>query len=46
MRNKHVFKRRVVCRCPNVNCGDTFMKTITVEFVTNQRGDVIEQKIN
>ncbi|GAF90281.1 unnamed protein product [marine sediment metagenome] len=45
MRNKHVFKEKVLCRCPKESCGDTFYKTVTVEYVTNQRGDVIEHKI-
>ena len=45
MRNNHVFKRRVKCRCTELNCGNEFMKTVTVEYVTNQRGDVIEHKI-
>ena len=45
MRNKHIFKEKVLCHCPKDNCGCSFDKTITVEYVTNQRGDVIEHKI-
>lgn len=45
MRNKHSFKERIACKCLKEACGDTFYKTVKVEFVTNQRGDVIEHKI-
>lgn len=43
MRNNHKFKSKVDCRCPK--CGNKFWKNITVEYVTSQRGDVIESKI-
>jgi hypothetical protein len=45
MRNKHVFSAVKTFRCPYENCGKEFEKTITVEYVTNERGDVIEQRI-
>ena len=41
MRNKHTFKGRVALRCPMQACGHEFHRTVTVEYVTNQRGDVI-----
>jgi len=44
MKNKHVFEIKTEMRCPYENCGKTFNKTITVEYETNQRGDVISQK--
>ncbi|GAH61694.1 unnamed protein product [marine sediment metagenome] len=43
MRNKHTFKEGTECNCPK--CGLSFYKTITIEYVTNQRGDVIEHRI-
>ena len=45
MRNKHIFKEEIECRCPKQACGDTFYKTTTVEYTTNQRGDVIEHRV-
>lgn len=45
MRNKHKFSAVKTFRCPFENCGKEFEKTITVEYVTNERGDVIEQRI-
>lgn len=42
MRNKHVFKGLVEVRCPKDSCGEKFHKKVTVTYVTNQRGDVIE----
>ncbi len=45
MRNNHRFKTIVPCRCPFEECGKTFDKAITVEYVTNQRGDVIEHTV-
>ena len=46
MRNKHDFKGTVECRCPMKACGSLFNKTITVKYVTNQRGDVIEHRVS
>lgn len=43
MRNYHSFKSKVDCRCPK--CGEEFVKTVVAEYVTNQRGDVIESII-
>jgi len=43
MRNKHTFKEEKKSKCPK--CGLSFYKAITVEFVTNHRGDVIEHRI-
>lgn len=45
MRNKHKFSAVKIFRCPYENCGKEFEKTITIEYVTNQKGDVIEHKI-
>ena len=45
MKNKHVFEIKVLCRCPYRDCGKTFEKRIKVQYITNQRGDVIEQKV-
>lgn len=45
MRNKHSFKQELEIKCPFDNCGKTFFKTVTIEYVTNQRGDVIEKRI-
>lgn len=45
MRNKHRFKEKIRVRCPKESCGEKFYKTITVEYVTNQRGDVIDHRI-
>lgn len=44
MRNKHTFQIKSEIRCPFESCGKIFRKTITVEYETNQRGDVISQK--
>jgi len=43
MRNKHVFKEEIECKCPK--CGSDFYKKVTVEYETNQRGDVIKHTI-
>lgn len=45
MRNKHKFKMVKEFKCPYNDCGKTFTITITVEYITNQRGDVIKQRI-
>jgi len=45
MRNKHRFKHRLHCKCPNDDCGRSFEKVVTVVYVTNQKGDVIEHKV-
>ncbi len=43
MRNKHKFEDEAYCRCPK--CGEKFPKRFTVEYETNQKGDVIKHKI-
>ncbi len=43
MRNKYTFKEKIKSKCPK--CGLSFYDKITVEFVTNHRGDIIEHKI-
>lgn len=45
MRNKHKFKNNVPCKCPYGDCGKEFDKSVTVEYITNQRGDVIEYRV-
>ena len=45
MRNKHVFEVKISCKCPYRDCGRIFDKKIEIEYVTNQRGDVIEHRI-
>ncbi len=45
MNNNHEFKSRIEIRCPFEGCGKTFNKTITVQYVTNQKGDIIEHRI-
>lgn len=45
MRNKHTFKDEIPCKCPFDSCGKEFQKTVTVQYITNQKGDVIEHKI-
>jgi hypothetical protein len=45
VRNKHKFNNKVSCKCPYDSCGQTFDKVVTVEYVTNQRGDVIEHRV-
>ena len=45
MRNKHRFKHNITCKCPHADCGRFFGKVITVVYVTNQKGDVIEHKV-
>jgi len=45
MRNKHRFTHRIRCRCSNAGCGRFFEKVVTVVYVTNQKGDVIEHKV-
>jgi len=45
MKNKHEFEAEVELRCPFQACGKTFTRKIHIEYVTNQRGDVISQKI-
>lgn len=45
MRNIHIFKNNITCVCPNKDCGKDFTKTITVEYETNQKGDVIGHRI-
>ena len=43
MRKKHTFKIKTDIRCPFESCGKKFRKTITVEYITNQKGDIISQ---
>jgi hypothetical protein len=45
VRNKHKFTQKVSCKCPYDSCGQEFVKTVIVEYVTNQRGDVIEHSV-
>jgi len=45
MRNKHSFKETIEIRCPYTDCGKTFAKTIYFEFETNEKGDVISQRV-
>ena len=42
MINKHKFVERESCRCPK--CGNIFNNKTTVEFDTNERGDLIRKK--
>jgi len=46
MRNEHKFTAGVDVRCPFDNCGKSFLKDVTVKYVTNQKGDVIEKSIS
>ena len=45
MRNKHTFKGVVILTCPKESCGYKSVRTVKVDYVTNQRGDVIEHII-
>lgn len=45
MRNQHTFKSKITCICPNKDCGKDFIKEITVEYETNQKGDLIKSRI-
>lgn len=45
VRKVHEFKVEMDCRCPFESCGKPFTKKVTVQYVTNQKGEVIEQKI-
>ena len=42
MRNKHTIETTMDYKCPFANCGKTFRREITIVYVTNQRGDVID----
>jgi len=42
MIKKHKFFSEISVTCPYKECGKQFSKKITVEYVTNQKGDVIE----
>lgn len=44
MRNKHIFKGTMLCRCPKEACGNLFTKKVVIEYITNQRGDIIEHR--
>lgn len=46
MRNKHKFSGTIEIRCPYENCGKEITHEFTVRYVTNQRGDVIESKVD
>lgn len=46
MRNKHKFTSEITVTCPYNNCGKVFSKKVTVEYVTNQKGDVIEKNMH
>ena len=43
MRNKHTINFKPECTCPK--CGEEFVKPVAVDYVTNQRGDVIEARL-
>ena len=45
MKNKHTITGKKTVRCPYENCGRDFEITVTVAYITNQRGDVIESHI-
>lgn len=45
MRNKHRFTDEIDIKCPYDNCGKSFSRSITVEYETNQRGDVISHRV-
>jgi len=45
MRNIHEFKVDILVACPYESCGKYFNTKRTIQYVTNQRGDVIEQKV-
>ena len=45
MRNEHIIRKNIEIKCPWEDCGKTFFKTVTLYFVTNQRGDVIDSKV-
>lgn len=46
MRNYHKIIGAVTVCCPFMNCGKIHNKKIIVEFVTNQRGDIIKSRIS
>lgn len=45
MRNKQVVKIIAMCKCPKDSCGFEYEKKFNIEFVRNQKGDIIEHKI-
>ncbi len=45
LRNQHILISTINIKCPYQECGKDHYKTITVEYITNQRGDVIEHQI-
>ena len=45
MINKHRFKIDFDVKCPFDGCGKTFIRKLTVEYVTNQRGDIVSTKV-
>lgn len=45
MRNNHSFKAEIVLRCPFKACGRVSTKHIIIDYVTDQRGNIIEQKV-
>lgn len=45
MRNKHVVKTIVECKCPALNCGETFRRPLTLTYWTNSNGDLIDHQV-
>lgn len=45
MKNIHRFKIKITKRCPYENCGRISTKEITIEYITDQRGNVISKRI-
>jgi len=45
MRKKNRFTIEIPMRCPYQSCGKSFTKKITIKYETNQRGDMISQRV-
>ena len=45
MRIKHMFSEAITVKCPFIDCGKTFEVIVGVNYVTNEKGDVIEHNI-
>jgi uncharacterized C2H2 Zn-finger protein len=45
MRKKHKIMVEMELRCPRESCGHIFKKRFFIEYITNQKGDIIEKKI-
>ena len=45
MKNKHTFSVVIKCRCPKKECGELFQKRVTIEYTTDQRGNIIDSKV-